>query len=41
MEPRLGDVQNHVISVCDHEVDIMVYLNYQISQGHRFVIRTA
>jgi hypothetical protein len=41
MEQRLGDVQARVISVCDREANIMQYLNYKISQGHRFVVRAA
>lgn len=40
MTERLGDIQQRVISVCDRESDIYEYLNYKLTQGHRFVVRS-
>lgn len=36
---RLVSMDN-VIDVCDREADIFEYLDYQISNGHRFVVRS-
>ena len=35
---RLGGLDN-VLDVCDREADIYEYLDYQLSQGHRFLVR--
>ena len=35
---RMGSL-NNVLDICDREADIYEYLNYQVSQGHRFLVR--
>ena len=38
MLARMGSLDN-VLDVCDREADIYEYLSYQVSQGHRFIVR--
>jgi len=35
---RMGSLDN-ILDVCDREADIYEYLNYQVNQGHRFLVR--
>ena len=38
VKQRLGDLSN-IIDVCDREADMYEYLDYQIQNGHRFIVR--
>ncbi len=38
LSQRMGSMDN-VLDVCDREADMYDYLNYQLSQGHRFIVR--
>jgi len=38
VKERLGDL-NNVIDVCDREADMYEYLDYQIQNEHRFIVR--
>ncbi|WP_261826229.1 IS4 family transposase [Vibrio breoganii] len=40
LSSRLETLDN-VIDVCDREADMYEYLDYQINQGHRFVVRAS
>jgi len=40
MAERLGDTLQETISVCDRESDIYEYMQYKVSAGQRFVVRT-
>jgi hypothetical protein len=35
---RMGSLDN-ILDVCDREADIYEYLDYQLNQGHRFLVR--
>lgn len=40
MASRLQDKMSDVISVCDREADIYEYLQYKLTEQHRFVVRS-
>mgnify|MGYP000489432285 FL=1 len=40
LSERLGSLDN-IIDVCDREADMYEYLDYQLSKGHRFVVRAS
>jgi len=40
MEQRLQAQMDKVISVCDREADLIEYLQYKLSRGQRFVVRS-
>ena len=40
MKKRMGSLDN-VIDVCDREADMYEYLDYQLNQNHRFVVRAS
>lgn len=40
LKARLGSI-NNIIEVCDREADMYEYLNYQLENSHRFVVRAS
>ena len=38
LSARMGSLDN-VLDICDREADIYEYLSYQVSHGHRFLVR--
>lgn len=38
LSARMDSLDN-VLDICDREADIYEYLSYQVSQGHRFIVR--